>query len=105
MKTMLLFAALAAVMIVGAGCTVANAPVIAPLGLDMKGPVAVGDVSAGSTSVGRSQAIGIILVGVGDASISAAAKEGNISRIHHVENDTLNILGIYSRYETVVYGQ
>jgi len=41
----------------------------------------------------------------GDASISAAAASGGISRIHHVDHETLNILGIYAKYTTVVYGE
>jgi hypothetical protein len=41
----------------------------------------------------------------GDASITAAATNGGITKIHHVDHETLNILGIYARYVTVVHGE
>ena len=44
---------------------------------------------------GRSQAEGIIIVGFGDASISAAAKEGQITKVHHVDSNSLNVLGFF----------
>jgi hypothetical protein len=42
---------------------------------------------------------------MGDASISAAAQNGGITRIHHVDHETMNILGIYAKYTTIVYGE
>ena len=38
----------------------------------------------------------------GDASISAAMKNGGITRVHHVDNETTNLLGIYAKYVTIV---
>lgn len=87
-----------------AGCSVAHGPVTAPLTINMKGPVSAGP-AAGSTKVGRSEAWGILVFATGDASISAAMQNGGITRVHHVDNDTLNILGIYAKYTTIVYGE
>jgi hypothetical protein len=101
---LILCVALLVVAIAGiSGC--ANAPVIAPLTIDQKGPVAGFDSTAGSSKVGRAQAEGILIVGYGDASISAAAAEGEITKIHHVDCEVLGIFGIYTRYETIVYGE
>ncbi len=90
-------------MVAAVGC--ANGPVVYPITVDTKGPVAVGDSILPATKVGRAKAQGIVLVGIGDASITAAAKDAGITKIHHVDTDVLNVLGIYSRYETIVYGE
>ena len=58
----------------------------------------MGDANAG-TKVGMSQAEGILVVAYGDASISAAMKDGNLTRVHHVDKETFDVLGIYARYQ------
>jgi hypothetical protein len=45
------------------------------------------------------------LVAVGDASIDAAMKNGGIRKVHHVDWEASNILGIIGTYKTVVYGE
>jgi len=87
------------------GCAaVAHGPVTAPVTLNMSGPVSAGPAMT-SPKVGRSEAWGILVYATGDASISAAARNGGIARIHHVDHETMNILGIYARYTTIVYGE
>jgi len=86
-----------------AGCAVGLAPVVAPITF-VKGPLSAGP-AATSPKVGRSQAWGIPLFAMGDASISTAAQNGGINQIHHIDHETLNILGIYARYTTIVYGE
>lgn len=87
------------------GCAVVGqAPVTAPITLNERGPVSAGS-AAGQSKVGRATAVGIILFATGDASISAAMANGGITRIHHVDHETLNILGVYARYTTIVYGE
>lgn len=98
-----------AVMLVGlvvlTGCSaVALGPVVAAITVDEKGPVSVGDMKAGM-KVGVAQAEGILVVAYGDASIAAAMKEGNITKVHHVDSESFNVLGIYARYKTIVYGE
>ncbi len=41
----------------------------------------------------------------GDASIDAAMKAGEITRIHHVDYEYKNTLGLFSVYSTIVYGE
>jgi len=101
---------LCALALVGAvalnGCSArAIGPVMAIVTVDEKGPKAMGDASVGSTKVGVSQAEGILVVAYGDASIPAAMKNGGLTKVHHVDNETFNVLGIYARYKTVVYGE
>ena len=87
------------------GCAaVGHGPVTAPITINMKGPVSAGPAATGP-KVGRSEAWGILLYATGDASISAAAANGGITRIHHVDHETLNILGVYAKYTTIVYGE
>jgi hypothetical protein len=46
------------------------------------------------------------IVAWGDASAETAAKNAGITKIHHVDyEDTLILLGIYSSYTVVVYGE
>ena len=57
------------------------------------------------TKVGTSEAFGILgLVNVGNASIQKAARDGGITKISHVDVKTLGVLGIYTQYKTIVYG-
>jgi TRL-like protein family len=86
------------------GCALGHGPVIAPVTINAKGPVAAGPAMTGP-KVGKAEAWGIVLVAMGDASISAAAQNGGITRIHHVDHETMNILGIYAKYTTIVYGE
>jgi len=105
MRLLLCVLLLVSTVVVLEGCTWPNAPVLAPLVVGQNGPVAGFDTSVKGTRVGRAKAEGIILVGYGDASINAAKIKGNITKIHHVDSEVMNIFGIYSRYETVVYGE
>jgi len=92
-------------VVVLSGCSVmALGPVAGAITIDQKGPVAAGDAATAS-KVGTSEAQGILLVSFGDASIEAAMKQGNITRVHHVDCETLNVFGIYARYQTIVYGE
>ena len=87
------------------GCAVVgHGPVTAPLTINMKGPVSAGPAATGA-KVGRAEAWGMLVFATGDASISAAAANGGITRIHHVDHETLNILGIYAKYTTIVHGE
>lgn len=86
------------------GCAVGHGPVVAPLAFDLRGPVSAGS-AAGSSKIGRATATGIVMFAYGDASISTAMKNGGITRIHHVDHETSNILGVYSKYTTIVYGE
>ena len=101
MKSLIL--ALSCVVVLS-GCAVAHGPVTAAVTLDMKGPVSAGPAMT-SPKVGRAEAWGILVYATGDASISAAAANGGITRIHHVDHETMNILGVYARYTTIVYGE
>ena len=86
------------------GCVFATGPVMAPLAVNMTGPVSAGP-AATSPKTGRADAWGIVFFATGDASISAAMRNGGITRVHHVDHETLNILGWFAKYTTIVYGE
>jgi hypothetical protein len=105
MKLLVCVLALAGIVALS-GCSVmALGPVVGMITVDEKGPVSAGDMAAGSTKVGTAQAEGILIVAYGDASISTAMKQAGITKVHHVDNETFNVLGIYAKYKTVVYGE
>ena len=89
--------------------TPARTPVQGVLYTDARGPVAVtADTTAALDDLdeGEASAESILgLVGTGDASIAAAMDDGDLSRIHYVDYETENYLGIYAKFTVVVYGE
>ena len=102
-KSMLSVFAGAVVVVLLCGCA-AVTPMTGSLYVEMSGPVAVGD-GKGMSKIGTAEATGIIGIVTGDASISAAMKNGGITKIHHVDSKVQNFLGLFAKYTTVVYGE
>jgi hypothetical protein len=71
---------------------------------NLTAPVSAGPAMT-SPEVGRAEAWGILVFATGDASIEAAAARGGITRIHHVDQETMNILWLYAKYTTIVRGE
>lgn len=68
-------------------------------------PVDVG-VSLATTKRGEACLSNILgLVATGDASIDAAKKAGNITRIASIESNQARVFGYYARFCTVVIGE
>ncbi len=68
-------------------------------------PVAVTSNVAGS-KVGTSSAMNILgIVAIGDAGIDEATKKGGIKNISHVDTQTTNVLMLFHKVTTVVYGE
>ncbi|MFA4944213.1 MAG: TRL-like family protein [Lentisphaeria bacterium] len=106
MKKLLVLGGMAAGLL-ASGCVMPNGPVFAGIVLDQKGAVAGVDnsVSTENMKQGVATAKGIVLFSTGDASIKTAMQNGNIKKVHHVDSEQFNVLGIYSEYKTIVYGQ
>lgn len=102
-KVCLLAAASAAVLF--AGCI--SAPFTPPMGLysEVSAPLSTeGAIDIGSKT-GEATAKTILgLVATGDCSIAAAAKNGGLSTVKHVDYRYKNILGIVQETTVVVYG-
>jgi hypothetical protein len=75
---------------------------------DIKTPLDIdADKTAIGSKVGKSTIESVLwLVAWGDASTDAAAKNGNISVIYHMDRESFSILfGLYSKSTTIVYGE
>lgn len=78
---------------------------VATLYTDVKeGLTATSNVTG--TKVGTASATGILgLVATGDASIQTASHAGGIKKISHVDTQKTSILGIFTKFTTIVYGE
>ncbi|MGB9741741.1 MAG: TRL-like family protein [candidate division WOR-3 bacterium] len=65
------------------------------------GPTA--NQSAKVSKVTATNILGIIATG--DASLEAAMKQGGITKVHHVDQEVTSILGLWSTYTIIVYGE
>jgi hypothetical protein len=45
------------------------------------------------------------LVAFGNCSITSAMTDGRITKIHHVDSSSMNVLFVFFRYDTIVYGE
>lgn len=106
MKKLLLGATLLAAAMTGAGCATSY-----PAGgilTQIKLPVTVGDavVPRQGLKKGVSECKSYFaMVAIGDASIHTAARNANITKIHYVDWDAQNILGMFGTYRCTVYGE
>lgn len=97
--------ALSAICVALEGCATAMSPVNGFLYTNISGPLTVGANQDTPTKVGRATSRSIFGVyAVGDSSIETAAKNGGITKIHHVDYETQTVLGVIADFTTVVYG-
>jgi hypothetical protein len=97
--------ALSAICVALSGCAMGVSPVNGFGYTNVSGPVSIGPNQDTPTKVGRASARSIMgFYAVGDASVETAAKNGGITKIHHVDYETQSILGVIADYTTVVYG-
>ena len=88
------------------GCASVSTPV-GPgfLVTNVKGPVAVGSVTAGEKRVGKACAASYLgLVAAGNASIDKAKEQAGIIEVASVDHSSFSFLVLYSRYCTIVTG-
>ncbi len=105
MKKLICGAVGVAVALVMTGCVFSRAPMMAPIVMDESYSENFWDNSVKATKSGTSEATGIILFAQGDASVSAAMKNGGITKIHHVDKKVQNIFGIVVKHTTTVWGE
>ena len=68
-------------------------------------PVIATDNNGSTTKVGEANCVSYLaMVATGDCSLETAKKNGNITKISHVDWQAHNILGIIGKYKVVVYG-
>lgn len=85
------------------GC--ASAYPVGGLYTELKLPVAV-ESDAKALKSGTAECVSILgLVATGDASLNTAMRNGNITKVSHVDWEARNILGIIGNYKLTVYGE
>jgi hypothetical protein len=95
----------AGVAFIFTGCAAVKSPLSGVWYTDVKAPL-IATSNANSTKVGTAQATSILgLFASGDASIDAAAKSAGITKIHHVDEHSTSVLGIFAKYKVYVYGE
>jgi len=93
-----------------AGCALPpTAPVMPPYGGAFNNTGAPLNLKLHGTELGTRQgrataACVLGLISFGDASIAEAAREGGIREVTHADAEFTNVLGLYTTYTTVVYG-
>lgn len=105
-KSLKLLAAVALVWMAGCGY---RAPVVAPLAAGFNNTAVPMNLRFRSTPLGSKQgkasAVQVLgLVSFGDATIGTAARNGNINTVYHADSELTNILGLYVKHTTIVYG-
>jgi len=111
MRNWLLLVGLCAVLGLSVGCAgVYGAPVIPSSGLlfaRIDAPLSLNyDQTPITNKRGEAASESILgLIAIGDASIQKAADNGGITKVHYADYRFENILGIYSKFTTVAYGQ
>jgi TRL-like protein family len=87
------------------GCAAwVSSPVPGWIYTDVEGPINATSI-AKTTRTGKSCAESYLgLVALGDASIDAAKRAGQIQEVSSVDHESFNVLGIYARYCTVARG-
>lgn len=112
MRIAVCLSALVLVCLVLSGCAgFVLAPVVPPPAVIYTSYTAPLDCNFDRTAVadarkGEKGIVNILgLFTFGDAGSMDAAKEGNLSRVDGADYTMLNVLGVFSRYSTVVYGE
>ena len=91
-------------------CAIVPSPV-GPVGLfvDVKAPMQAVACRMDATTFpkeGKAEATNILgLIQTGDCSITEAMKAGGITRVHHVDMQITNVLMLYAKKITIVYGE
>lgn len=93
-----------ALMVLLAGCA---SPL--PMGAFYTGvklPVGTSEYSGKAPKVGTAICESYLgMVAIGDASIEAAKANAGITKVHHVDYEAKNILGLYGKYTVTVHGE
>ena len=97
-------AVLGIVLLMLSGC--ATVMPVGAIYTELNLPVAATSNGGQYAKSGSSECMSVLaLVAIGDASIDAAKKNGNITKVYHVDWSVKNILGVLGKYKVTVYGE
>lgn len=106
LKTVSIFTVISIAALLMSGCAAyVISPVTGGFYTDVKIPGAVTSNDSYSKS-GTAEMTSILgFVAYGDASISAAMKNGGITKVHHTDYQAFSVLGLYAKFTVIVYGE
>ena len=104
MKKLFLFLGIASISVLMSSCALFGT------GMIYEGTTAPHSVTSNpisnNTKVGRSNYVSVLgIIAVGDGGINVAAKNAGISKISHVDVQKTSVLGLFTKSETIVYGE
>ena len=112
MKKLMFIAAVAALGIGMTGCVGAGGPCTnSALGFggiidENRAPASFNiDNSVKPVKCGKASSKGVVIYTSGDSSIKAAMDAGGITKVHHIDYEVFNILNLFSKATTIVYGE
>ena len=111
MKKLMFAAATAAVMVGLSGCVAPGGPsattaLFGGIVDDNCSPASFNiDNSVKAVKRGEATSKGIVLYTSGDSSIKAAMDNGGITKVHHIDYKVFNILNLYTKATTIVWGE
>lgn len=89
----------------GCAMMMSSAPVSGALFTDVRAPITA-TPGPSYSKVGQASATSILgIIATGDASIEAAMRNGDITKIHHVDYKINSVLGLFATYTIYVYGE
>jgi len=105
MKKTLSALTLSMIFVLLSACATSTAPVNGAWFTAVQGPN-MATTNTESNKVGKASCSSILgLIAFGNCSIKEAAISGGITEISMVDNTSFNLLGLYARFTTVVYGR
>ncbi len=104
-----LFVLMTVCLLLTSGCAYYVAPFVPPLGVAYTNVTAPLDTDLGDTRLGTKsgEASSVCILGLvayGDASVQAAAANGGLKTVNHVDCRYKNLFGICQRLTVVAYG-
>lgn len=73
---------------------------------ELKLPIDATGNGGRAPKVGTGECMSVLgMVATGDCSLETAMKQGGITKIHHVDWESKNILGFFGEYKVVVHGE
>lgn len=105
MKKVFMFLGVASIAVLMSSCASVGLGGMVYEGITVPHSVTSNTISD-NAKVGKSNHISVLgIVAVGDGGINAAAKNAGIKKISHVDEQKTSILGVYTKSETIVYGE
>ena len=112
MSKLIACVALSSVVVFMSGCIGVmpgtGSATVAGIFSQVQGAVVAGAPVGQTTStakIGMADSQAILFFATGDSSVQKAMENGGITKIHHVDCKFMNVLGVYAKYTTVVYGE